>query len=471
MPTPRIKIFSTVPLAFFLINTSHGGGFSLYTESAASAIGNYAAGSAAEVADASIGWYNPAGLAILGKEEALISGAGVFPRSAISGFSTFVTTPLPNYNESFSQLNGMRNGFVPALHYVYPLREQVAFGLSVVSPFGLSTDWGRQSPVRYQATLTKLMSADISPELGARVSEHFALGLGLDLQYARVTFNRIIGLPALFTFIPPFNPMGADTLSENHGTSFAVGFHAGILGLYQEGHTRLGLNYQSRVRHVFHGYSQLTGPLANFSNLFLPLSPNSSVRSDALSTNDIDFPEIVTLSAYHDLNPQLALLGSIVYTGWGALQQLTLNQAVAPVIDPNTFNLVPSRVNVTSPQNYHNSWRFALGANYRINGRCLIRLGAGYDQTPTNSVDRDVRLPDLNRWALAIGTHYQIKDSLGFDLGYYHLFAANTLTINRNDVFSARSSYTVQATGSAAADIVGAQLVWVIDKPMPIPTK
>src|SRR5262249_25390068 len=148
------------------------------------------------------------------------------------------------YIQSFNQLKGSENGFVPALHYAYPLGPQAAFGISIVSPFGLSTDWGRQSPVRYQATRTELMTGNVSPEIGAKVSQHFALGLGLDLQYAQVEFDRIIGIPTLFALIPPFNPMSVDSLSYNKANSFALGFHAGVLGLFQEEHTRVGLNYQ-----------------------------------------------------------------------------------------------------------------------------------------------------------------------------------------------------------------------------------
>ncbi len=40
---------------------------------------------------------------------------------------------------------------------------------------------------------------------------------------------------------------------------------------FNDNHTRLGINYQSRIQHTFRGYAILTGPLAGpqYSMIFL----------------------------------------------------------------------------------------------------------------------------------------------------------------------------------------------------------
>ncbi len=50
--------------------------------------------------------------------------------------------------------------------------------------------------------------------------------------------------------------------------------------------------------------------------------------------------------------------------------------------------------------------------NYRVNELWMLRVGGGYDATPTNDAYRDVRLPDVDRWALSVGAHYQMKPNL-----------------------------------------------------------
>ena len=75
--------------ALFISSISQAGGFSLYTESSVVALGNYGAGVAAEAADASIGWYNPAGLVLIKKPQLILGGIGVFPSTKLSGNSTY----------------------------------------------------------------------------------------------------------------------------------------------------------------------------------------------------------------------------------------------------------------------------------------------------------------------------------------------------------------------------------------------
>lgn len=473
MHKPIRTLVSVAVIGILANSTAYSGSFSLYTESSAAAIGNYAAGIAAEAADASTGWYNPAGLALLHKQEMVFGGVGVFPVSNLTGTSTFFTTGLPSYTQSFSGLNGADNGFVPSFHYALPLGENAGFGLSVVAPYGLATDWGN-SAVRYQGSFTEVITTNIAPEIGARISDHFALGGGLDFQYARVKFNSILGVPTFFA--PNLNPASIDSLSYNNANSIGVGFHTGVMAMFNDNHSRLGLNYQSKMRHNFNGQSRLTGKLASPGIILgLPVSvaaanPNALFKTNALYGSPIELPDVLTLSAYHDLNDTIALLGSVVYTGWSCFDKVQLNNVAAPVINPNTtVNL--AQINSINEQHYSDTWRVAVGANYHVNDLLMLRVGGGYDPTPTNDEYRDVRVPDVSRWALAIGAHYQAKPTIGVDVGYAHLFAASDGNINRTEAIGANAAFNVTATTQAYVDLVGAQVVWVIDPPAPVPMK
>ncbi|WP_058462838.1 OmpP1/FadL family transporter [Legionella adelaidensis] len=436
-------------LTVLMANNLHAGGFSLYTEASTTAVGNFAAGSAAEAIDASTGWYNPAGLTLLTKKQVLLSGVGVIPSSKISGVSTFETAGLPSYIQTFSDLQGGKRAIVPALHVAVPFNDRLVGGLSVVSPFGLSTDYPVNSPVRYAATLTQLITANLSPELGYKINENVSIGGGLDLQWAKVKFNAMVGIPT----IPGQNPMAFDSQSYNQGDSFAMGFHAGILTHFNQDHTRVGINYQSKTTHKFNGYSQLTGPLAD---PFLD-DPNAIFRSEILSSNKVELPEVITLSGYQDISNRVALLGSVVYTGWNVFKETQLNNVAA-------FSIAgPTVLDITTPQDYRNAWRFAVGANYLVNEQWQLRVGGGYDQTPTVDAERDVRLPDANRWALSAGAHYQMTSALGFDVGYTYLFAADDSTFDKTQVFDENNAYTVAGSSKVHAHLVGLQGVWTIE--------
>jgi long-chain fatty acid transport protein len=431
--------------------TAQAGGFSLYTEASGAEIGTFAAGSAAEAADASTAWYNPAGLVFLNHQQLVFSGAGVFPSSKLTGTSTFTTPHLRPDVQAFSNLQGAKDAFVPALHYAQPLGERTAFGVSVVSPFGLSTNWLKASPVRYEATLTQLITMDVSPEIAGLLTDNFSVGAGIDFEWARVKFNRMLGAPTI-----ALPPTAFDSLSFNQAQSFGTGFHAGVLGTFNDHHTRIGLNYQSRIKHQFNGHSTLSGRLADpeFDN------PAATYTSESLFSNAINLPDVLTLSGYQDINAKLALMASVVYTGWDTFKVIQLNQVAAFSLSQSSPQILANSV---AEENYRNTWRFAVGANYRLTDEWMMRVGGGYDQTPTVDSARDVRLPDSDRWTLAIGTHYQLTPSLGFDAGYSYLFGENDIPINKTDSLST-SSYNVHASGKSHAQLLGVQAVWTMDQ-------
>ena len=462
---PIRTILSSTIVALMAVGVAEAGSFSLYTESSAVALGNFAAGVAAEASDASTGWYNPAGLALIHNQQVVMSGAGVFPSSKMSGTSTY-SSPLPtppfpagsrtSNVESFSDVNGSKkDAFVPAFHYAHPLGDNATFGFSMVSPFGLTTNWETYGPVRYSATKSELLTFNAAPELGAKITENFALGAGLDLQYAKVKFNSVIGSPALLQFAG-LAPTLYDSAVTNQGHSFGIGFHAGAMFMLNENHTRLGLNYQSRMNHKFNGDSSLNGRLAQGASP--ASSPDAYFWSDHLSSDNVTLPEVVTLSGYHDINEQLALLGSVVYTGWSSLPTIPLNNVAA-------FNSTLNRqvlVNSSSTLDYRNAWRASAGANYKINTAWMLRLGGGYDQTPVTDEHRDVRIPDEDKWALSAGAHYQARPNMGFDIGYTHLCTVRDPQINNTQALST-STYNVNATAKARVDLVGIQMTWLMD--------
>ena len=174
---------------------------------------------------------------------------------------------------------------------------------------------------------------------------------------------------------------------------------------------------------------------------------------------NVTLPPTTTLSIYQDINPCWAADASVNFTQWSMFNKdLTLRNVQASTVDPLTGLFVPVLIDVDIPEHFHNTWRVAVGGSYRPSKCVLLRAGVGYDQTPTNGTNRNARLPDSGRFAVALGGHYQVSRAIGFDLGYTHIFARNT----RIDVASVTGSQTSTADGNYHnhIDLVGAQLNW-----------
>lgn len=443
-------------LSFFMSLSVHAGGFSLYTEGSVSELSVFAAGSAAEAPDASIGWYNPAGLVLIKKNQALISGVGVFPRNTLSGMSTYNTPGVLPYEQSFTHLQGARQATVPAIHIAHPIGDRATLGLSVVVPFGLGSDWGKTSPVRYSGTLSNLETIDLAPHMGVYITDHLSVGLGLDVQFARVTFNAVAGSPAALQYLQSIGglvePTTLDSTSDNQGNSMGVGFHGGLLTFFNNQHTRIGLNYQSEIQHRFEGESILTGRLADIDLT----DPLATYENHGLISNDIRLPRIVTLSGYHAINNQWTLLGSVVYAGWHVFKETELNNVAGYSAELG----IQSPLTVTSIDNYRDAWRFAIGSTFAVNERWMLRAGLGTDETPTVYDERNVRLPDTNRWAIAVGTHYQAYPSIAIDLGYVYLAGFGRSPLHKTQVFSDTANNSIDAWAHNTAQLAGVQVAW-----------
>lgn len=450
MQTLKIKLVCGA-VASLIASTTFAAGFALFQEASTVAIGNSGAGIAAEVPDASTAWYNPAGLVLL-PTQGVFSGSGVFPKLKLTGNSTYFTPGLPPYVENYENLQAAKNAFIPASFVALPLGPNSAFGFSIVAPFGLATEYSSDSPVRYASTFTEVITIDISPSLAGRLTETFSVGLGLDFQWARVKFNNMLGAPtgAIATGNSPYL---FDSLSFNKGHSFGMGFHAGVMGMFNDNHTRIGLNYLHRMKHNFRGLSKLHGRLAD-PNL---MNSQAYFQTPYLFSNDAMFPSTTTLSLYHDVSDRLALLGSVIYTGWGVFSNTQLNNlaAFSTALDTQVF------VSVNNTQNYRNAWRFALGANYQVNEKLRLRAGGGWDETPTVDAFRDTRLPDNNRGTISVGLHYDAYPHIAFDAGYTHIFAENG-RVNKSMQLG-ESVYNVNARTSGSAEIIGLQVTYNLD--------
>lgn len=406
--------------------------FQLWEQDGAS-IGNYHAGRAAIAEDASTSYYNPAGLIRI-KNQQVVFGADPI----LTDFRYKGTVKVDTLNDPTPQpVTAQGGGFnlIPFGHYASPICDCVVFGLSVDVPFGLQTNYGSNTILRYAATLTSLQVIDVSPNLGIALNDKFSIGFGVDWQHLNAEFDQTA----------TFGDQTFDTYSRNTGTSEAWGYHLGALYQFTP-QTRVGLSYHSKVSHRVMGKSAFVGPIAND----LAGGTQASENLRAATT----LPATTTLSAFHSLNCLWDIMGSVSYTQWNVFHDLIL-QNVAGILNLESTNTLPVIVH----QNYHNSWSYAVGANYHPCQRWIIRTGLGFDQTPSTNQYRNVQLPDTNRIGVALGTHYQATRTLGFDISWAHVFGMNTRIHNLTQT-TGDENVTTNGSVKAGADVYGFQVRW-----------
>jgi long-chain fatty acid transport protein len=444
--------------------------FQIWEQDGAS-VGAYHAGYAALANDASIAWYNPAGIIRLKNPQVVFGAAAIMSDFKYKGSvsvteitpqitSTLVVTPA---TVSFPGVTAQGGAFsvVPSLHYVTPINDRMGFGFSVDAPFGLKTDYGRSTPVRYAATLTSITVVDISPSLGFKVTDKGSLGIGLDIQKAWAELDTVgvllTAVPSATTFLPTTAVVpGLSATSTNKANGTAYGYHLG--GLYEfSPDTRVGLSYHSQVVHHLSGNSTLSGPAATFLN-----GGSGNSLHAGHSTVKITLPPYTALSAYHRLHPQFAMMGSVIYTQWNTFRQLTLNNVAGGVsTSTSPFVAASTNIQVNIPEHYQNTWNLSVGGDYYATDKITLRGGIGYDQTPVQNRYRNLQLPDNDRFIIALGGHYQAARTVGFDLGWSHFFLQQ-VNINPPPMVTGGQTVATKGSVSGGADVISGQVTWDI---------
>ncbi len=435
--------------------------FQLWEQSGAS-VGNYHAGYAASAEDASTAWFNPAGITKFKHQQIVLGGAAIMSSFKYKGSINLATTASQvNYFPSVTAQGGAF-GLVPNLHYVTPLTEKLGFGFSVDAPFGLRTDYGTSTPMRYAATRTSITVVDISPSLAYEINKQFSVGLGFDVQKASGEFDNVSGSRAVISTTPlvtAYTP-ALDTTATNRANGTGYGYHAGVMyDLNQD--TRFGLSYHSQVVHHLTGTSKFVGPIAQGLNALS--NPGYGVIASNRAKVNVTLPAYTALSGFHHLTPKWNVMGSLIYTQWSSFSALNF-QGLAGAV-PSAASPVgvagSSSFNATIPENYRNTWNISLGGDFLATETFTLRSAIGFDQTPVRNAERNVQLPDNNRYVIALGGHYKATKSVAVDLGWTHLFMKQA-RVNPGPLQTGAKIVTTSGHVNGGADVFGGQITWDI---------
>lgn len=112
----------------------------------------------------------------------------------------------------------------------------------------------------------------------------------------------------------------------------------------------------------------------------------------------------------------------------------------------------------STPENFENAWKLAVGVNFRPGGAWLLRGGVAYDQSPVQAAFRTARLPDADRTWLTAGLQYRYSDATTVDFGTAYVWVKKA-TINGNGDPPNTSAYgLLNGSYKSNTAIVSAQL-------------
>ena len=431
--SPFSWILALAGVAIILPGTVDGAGFQLMEQSVRG-LGYGFAGSTAGYGDGSSVFYNPAALDRLETPVMSLGLHAVMPSARFSNEgSVFPASGMPVAGGNGG--DGAETAWVPNFYYAQPLPEpsRLTFGLGLNAPFGLSTGYPDNWVGRYNALESSLITLNINPALSYRATEWLALGAGVSAVYADAELSQAVD----FGSIAGVGPQVIDGSSTLKGDDWGFGWNAGALFTLKEG-SYLGLAYRSKTDLTMDGDVDWGIP-----------APVRPIQAQGIFLNgggkvDLTLPESATLGGSHRLSEKWVLLGEIAWNRWSRFDELR-------VVFDN-----PRQPDSVVEENWDDAWRVSLGTDYLLARQWTLRGGLTYDQSPVpDKTHRTPRIPDMDRYWLALGLGFNATENLLVDLGYVHIFVED----GDSQVPGSTGSLLV-GSWESSVDIVGASITW-----------
>ncbi len=383
--------------------------------------------------DPSAVFYNPAGLT---QQKSPAISIGLAPH-IISG--------------EYKQDNGVTSNMepnipiVPNFYGTLPIMDgKVAFALGVHFPFGLKTQWSDTGPLRYVATESNLQVMQLNPTIAYRICDQLSIGVGAVHSRIKADLRSRVNESALNTVLSGVPTASPDGNRQLNGTSDGWGYNVGLMYEPIKNHT-FGMNYRSQIQTRIKGKTDLTNLTGATALVF--------------------GGDKYTVDTETDLNlPQSLLLGyAFKHAGWTLetdaewVDYSSIGQNMFVFNgEANATRMAVLNIGNPVPRQWHSSWNFGAGANYKFNDMWQARGGYFYypESVPENTWDPAI--PESARNAFTIGggwTHSFITLDLAYNI---ILFQKRTI----HNSIGAASATTVNGEYSTSVHIVSANITY-----------
>ena len=425
-------------MALAFSGAASAAGFQLLEQNA-SGIGNAYAGSAAVAENASTIFYNPAGMTQLQAREVSLGGSLVKTSFEFNNSGSSVGALQGAGNTS----DGGTLGFIPNAYMSWALSKDLYLGFGIGAPFGMKTEYDNPWLGAAQSISFEIKTINLNPSIAWRVTDWVSLGFGLNWQKVEAEYVRSASVSSAGLRDSTVTlKLSDDSWGWNTGVLFNLGPA-----------TKVGVSYRSSIKYETKGDIAIESSGSAAANATTAALKAGGGASDAAAS--IKMPDTMIISATQKLGNQWELLGDLSWTGWSSIPKVDIMR---------TSGVLNGRVAQVLDTDFRDTWRFALGANYKLNDAWKLKMGVAYDQTPVKDPEhRLTSLPDNNRTWFSAGAQWKPSKAMAVDVGGAYLYVKDA-EINNNQTPSPLTAANassnrgyVKGTYNDSAWLLGAQ--------------
>jgi long-chain fatty acid transport protein len=440
----------------------------------------------AEAADASVIFYNPAGLTLLEGDQVSLALVTVDPHIEADNVTSVNAQGQTIYGPSVD--GPASTVLVPHLYWAHQFNDRMYGGIGLFVPFGDRTHYERDWPGRYNGIELNLKTITFNPQFAYKLNDHFSIGLGVSAQYMEARFLKAADFGTLAaTNLPAFaqglaaqhvvltqtqlqqaamasmsNPQ-YDGVLTYEGNDWGFGYNVGVL--WQVDDTlRFGAAYRSSVKHRLEGDANWTRPSTFENPVFANVPMVGSVVNAAWNTAiqegldeqgfengngivEVDTPDQAALNVFKQLG-QFGLSADWTHTWHDKFDELRLDFETA----------LPDAV---IDQSWKATDRYSAGVSYQFSNTPLkLRAGLAFDESPVPDQERRIaNLPDNDRVWYSVGASYAFASGFTIDAAYTYVDIKDSSMNNTECILPecTGSGTTTRADFTSYANIFGLQ--------------
>ncbi|WP_420195059.1 OmpP1/FadL family transporter [Marinobacter sp. GH_1] len=375
------------------------GGFAL-NEQSASAMGTANAGAAANPENATIVFFNPAGMSQL-------SGTNIsFGAAVLDIDAKAKTSSIRAIGADGQPVDGgnYRNGgdiadpaVLPNFYLAHEINDFIDVGFGIHAPYGLAADYENDFAGRFFADKTELTAIAFTPSIALNNGKGLSMGLGLNVLYAEGRLSRYQDLSA-----SPLAATGAEPYADVEGDDIGVTFRVGFLYEFSD-RTQFGLTAQTGTELNLKGDMEVTG---------LPGAPFTPVTTATERVEvPLAIPESIGFGARHQLTDEVTLLAGATYARWSRFEELDIvsregaTGQVSGILGALNGGQAPDPINHVTEE-WKNTWQVNVGGIWQATPAWAFKAGYAFDESP---VDQYVtaRIPSTDRHWLTLGAQWK----------------------------------------------------------------
>lgn len=326
---------------------------------------------------ASAVFYNPAGMTQLERPELQ---AGVY--SIVMGSET---NAGGIDSEADSELQA-----TPQIYYVQPLNDRLSLGFGLNCPFGLGTDWGRDTPFSPVVTEVHMAYLSATSAVAYQVTDTLSLGASASLNYTDLMLEQGLGAPGSYL--------------RYEGDDYAFSGSLSVRWQPHEQHA-FGLVYSTESSFDLNGETQ------------------SNVLADDSNAN-LDFMAPARIAGGYSYRPAPGwnIEANVEWLNWDELNTLTLETSS-----------VPGTTAVPVPFEWQSNFIYEIGASYTTPEGYIFAAGYDYNMSAQPDTFFNPGVADADRHWLNVGFGRKCEDfrwMLAYQFGYSNRTVDGAVGVN-----------------------------------------